>query len=341
MQRHKSSVRLFLGLGLVTLGIGICCICIGSVAISPLQTMRAIFSVALSGNAPQEISDTIIVSVRLPRVLCAALMGAAFAVSGGAMQGLLQNPLADGTILGVSSGASLGAVVAMVFGITIQGTMLGTTTICAMLGGITSLFFLLWLAKRLDGTLSSQTMLLLGVILGMFFNSVVSLLITFASDKTRDYLFWTMGSLSGVNWMHVQVLFWTVLVCSTLLCMCAEGIDAFAMGEEMARDVGVPILRVKCTVLICSSILIGVCVSIGGCIGFVGLILPHMTRKCVGAKHRTLFVASCFTGASFLMLADMVARTLFSPRELPIGVVTSLVGAIVFVVLFGRMRRAK
>ena len=211
----------------------------------------------------------------------------------------------------------------------------------AMLFAFLSLVVILGLAYRLDGSLSTGTIILIGVIYSMFVSSVLSLVITFAPDKVQSITFWTMGSLAGRGYVHVLVLLGALVVFGGVLFGCARELNAFAVGEDNARHIGVNVRRVKLTVMIAVSALIGVCVSVGGTIGFVGLVTPHMVRLITGPNHRRLLPASAFGGAIFLMLCDLLARTLFDPRELPVGVVTSFIGSILFVVIFIRTRRGE
>ena len=321
---------------LALLAVMLLCVCIGSVSIAPKDTLTAVFCTLLGKEVPAGISKNIILNVRLPRVLNVALVGAALSLCGAAMQGLLRNPLADGSTLGVSSGASLGAVAAMVLGLRFPGLPFAGTTIMAMLFAFGSLVLILALAYAADRSLSTNTIILMGVIFGMFAASLVSLLITFSGDKIKSITFWTMGSLAGSGYESVLVLLGALVLCGGALLFHARELNALSLGEDAARHIGVAVRRVKLTVMIAVSALIGVCVSMGGCIGFVGLTMPHMARMLVGANHRRLLPASLFAGAVFLMLADLLARTILNPVELPIGVVTSLVGAVVFVVVFFR-----
>lgn len=283
----------------------------------------------------------IIVSVRLPRVLCVALTGAALSLAGGVMQGLLRNPLADGSTLGISSGASLGAVLSLAFGINLPWISGGGTMVMAILFAFLSLILILGLAYKLDYSLSTNTIILIGVIFSMFASSINSLVVTFAGEKVKNIMFWTMGSLAGSSYEQALILLATLIVCGGVLLHYARELNAFAIGEDNARHIGIDVRRVKLIVMIAVSVLIGVCVSIGGTIGFVGLVIPHMIRMVVGPNHKRLLPASMFAGAFFLMLADLLSRTLLNPRELPIGVVTSFVGSIVFVYIFYRSRKVR
>lgn len=340
MQRKEHlSFLTYLIMSAVLIAVLCLCVCLGSVNISLADIWKVIMN-ALSGT-PQEagLNAPIILTVRIPRVICVALTGAALSLTGAAMQGLLKNPLADGSTLGVSSGASLGAVISIAFGITFPALPFAGTMVMAILFAFLSLLLILGLAYKLDSSLSTNTIILIGVIFSMFVSSILNIIITFAANRVQQITFWTMGSLQGATYMNAAVLGAVLVICSIILFSNAQELNAFAVGEENAAHIGVNIRRVKLTVLITSSILIGVCVSIGGTIGFVGLVTPHMVRMMAGPNHKRLLPLSLFAGAIFLMLADLVARTLLNPRELPIGVVTSIVGAIVFVVIFYRSRK--
>ena len=326
---------------LVLAGAMLLCICVGSVSISPADTLRVLLCALLRRPMPEGVSANIILNVRLPRVVNVALVGAALSLCGAAMQGLLRNPLADGSTLGVSSGASLGAVLALALGVTLPGTAFGGTMLLAMVFAFLSLMLILALAYALDRSLATNSIILIGVIFSMFASSVMSLIISFSGDKLRSITFWTMGSLSGTGFAHARVLAAALLVCGAVVLAHARELNAMAIGEDDARHVGVNVRRVKLTLMIAVSVLIGVCVSIGGTIGFVGLVMPHMARMVAGPNHCRLLPASMFAGAIFLLLADLAARTLLSPMELSIGVVTSLVGAVAFVIIFYRTRKAR
>lgn len=316
------------------------CVCAGSVSIPVRDTLTAIWNTIWGQPIPAGVSQSVIVFVRLPRVLCVALVGASLSLCGGAMQGLLRNPLADGSTLGVSSGASLGAVLAIAFGITIPGISFGGTVVMAMLFAFLSLVLILSLSYKLDFSLSTNTIILVGVIFTMFAHSIISLIITFSGEKLKPIMFWTMGSLAGSSYLNTLVLLTAMIVFGAVILRFSNEMNAFALGEDNARHIGVNVRKVKLSVLIAVAGLIGVCVSIGGTIGFVGLVIPHMTRMIVGPNHKRLLPASMFTGATFLMLADLLGRVIFNPLELPIGVVTSFIGSIAFVIIFYRSRKA-
>lgn len=316
------------------------CICVGSVRISFSDTVTAVWNAIWGLPIPENIARNIILNVRLPRVLCVTLAGAALSICGAAMQGLLRNPLADGSTMGVSSGAALGAIIAIATGFTMPGISFGGSMVMAMAFAFGSLILILSLAYTLDRSLSTGSIILIGVIFTMLMSAIISLVITFASDHTRSLSFWTMGSFSGTNYDHVKVMGAALLLCGGILIRYSPELNAFAIGEDNARHIGVNVKRVKLIILITVSVLIGVCVSIAGTVSFVGLIMPHIARMLVGPNHKRLLPGALFSGAIFLLLADLTARTLLSPIELPIGVVTSIVGAVSFVIIFYRTRKA-
>ncbi len=343
MNRHSErfSPLTYVIFTIVLVAVMLLCICVGSVPIPLSHTLTAMVNTLRGLEVPAGVSKNIILNVSLPRVINVALVGAALSLCGAAMQGLLRNPLADGSTLGVSSGASLGAVLALALEITVPGTTYGGTMIMAMTFAFLSLVMILSLAYVLDRSLSTNSIILIGVIFSMFASSVINLIISFAEAHIKSVTFWTMGSLSGTNFGHSRILAIAVLLCGSIILRYARELNAFAVGEDNARHIGVNVKRVKLIVLITVSVLIGVCVSISGTISFVGLVMPHMARMMIGPNHKRLLPVSMFSGAIFLLLADLVARTLLSPIELSIGVVTSLVGAAAFIAIFYRTRKAR
>lgn len=339
-KREGFSPAVYLLLALVTAAVLLLCVSAGSVSVPIKDTAAAIWNSIFSLPVPSVMSKSIILNVRLPRVLCAALIGASLSLCGAVMQGLLRNPLADGSTLGISSGASIGAVLALAFGLRIPGFG-GGVTITSIVFAFASLMVILTLAYSLDFSLSTNTIVLIGIIFSMFAGSIVSLVVTFSDDHVKTVVFWLMGSLSGSSYSNALVLFIALAACGTVALRFSRELNAFAIGEDNARNVGVNVRLVKQTLLIAVSVLIGVSVAIGGAINFVGLVVPHMARMVTGPNHRKLLPASIFSGAVFLMLADLFSRLVLNPRELPIGVVTSFVGSIVFVYIFYSSRKGK
>ena len=324
----------------ITLAVMLLSVCVGSVMLPLRDTLRCILN-AVTGAGQEEVklAASIILPVRLPRVLCVAVVGASLSLCGAAMQGLLKNPLADGSTMGVASGASLGAIIAIAFGVTIPGLPFAGRTGMAILFAFGSLMAILALAYKLDSSLSTNTIILIGVIFSMFVSAISSFIITMAGEKVKTITFWTLGSLQGVSYSNALLLAVAAVLCGGVLLHLADELNAFAVGEDNARNIGVDVKKVKLTVLICISVLIGVCVSVSGTIGFVGLVTPHILRAVTGPNHRRLLPAAAFGGAVFLLLADLLSRTVLSPREVPIGVVTSFIGSIVFVWIYYRSRK--
>ena len=342
MKRERFAPVAYLILTATLLAVMVLCVCAGSVDVPPGETLKALFNgkEAYADASYTELSNRSIILNRLPRVLCVALSGAALSLCGAAMQGLLRNPLADGSTLGVSSGASLGAVLALAFGISVPGIPYAGTMGMAMVFAFGSLALILMLAWVLDRSLATHSIILIGVIFSMFASSMTNLVISFAGERVKSIAFWTMGSFAYCNYEYAAVLAGALLVCGGVILLHTRELNAFAVGEENARHIGVNVRRVKLTVMIAVSVLIGVCVSVGGTIAFVGLVTPHMARLIVGPNHKRLLPASLFSGAIFLLLTDLAARTVLRPRELNVGVVTSLVGAVAFVLIL-RARRGR
>ena len=316
------------------------CLFIGRADISFRETVSILWN-SLWGLAVESANHrNIILGVRMPGVLCVMLVGASLSLCGAAMQGLLRNPLADGSTMGVSSGAALGAVIAMATGFTLPGFAFGGVTVMAMAFAFGSLLLILLIAYSLDRSLSTNSIILIGVIFTMFISAVISIIITFASRHTQSLSFWTLGSFSGANYQHALLLLATLVICGVVILRFSAELNAFAIGEENARHIGVNVKRVKLIILIAVSVLIGICISVSGTIGFVGLVMPHIARMLVGPNHRRLLPASLFSGAIFLLWADLLSRRLL-PVKLPIGVVTSIVGGIAFIIIFCRTGKTR
>ena len=340
MKNKGRKWRRFLGLAGILAVTLAACTCLGSVQIS-LGDTASILLCAITGQpAPEGVPAAVLLQVRIPRILCVALVGACLSLCGSAMQSLLQNPLADGATLGVSSGAALGAALAIALNFSPVGQLpFAGTVLCAVCFAFLSMVLVLSLSAWLDRTFSSQTIILLGVVYSMFATSATSLLISFFPEKARTITFWTMGSLSGSTYANALVLLLFFLLFGGALCLGWRELNAFALGEENARNIGVHVSGFKLRTLICVSALTGICVSVGGSIGFVGLIVPHMIRMRFGPNHRQLLPLCAFFGGVFLLLADLVSRTILRPEELPVGVITSLIGTAVFLCIFYSTRK--
>ncbi|MEU2657230.1 iron chelate uptake ABC transporter family permease subunit [Streptomyces sp. NPDC007325] len=286
-------------------------------------------------SALSPIRDGIVWDLRLPRTLLAAVCGAGLAVCGAVMQSLLRNPLADPFVLGVSSGASSGAVAVVVLGV---GGGAVSVAGGAFLGALCSFGLVLLLSHTLGG--STDRVVLAGVAAMQLFSALTSFIVMTAADAetTRGVLFWLLGSLSGADWTDVGVCA-AVLAAGLLVCGAhARTLDAFAFGEEAAATLGVAVARTRLVLLSVTALLTAVLVAAAGAIGFVGLVLPHAVRALAGPGHARLLPLTALAGAVFLVWADTLARTVLDPQEVPVGVVTSLVGVPAFVLVLYRTR---
>lgn len=277
----------------------------------------------------------IVQRLRLPRSVQAALVGGALSAAGATLQALLRNPLAEPYVLGVSGGAALGAVGAMVLaGAGFAGAVVPAAAFAGAVGAIVLVFRI---ASTVGRALDTRILLLAGVVAGSFFNAVILLLLTFADAETfRSAVFWMMGSFAGATWSGVGALALYSIPALGVLVALARPLNLLAVGEETAAYLGTRVERTKWVAYATASLLVAASVATSGAIGFVGLIVPHVVRFLWGSEHRFLIPASVLLGATFLVLADALARTVAAPTELPIGVVTSLVGVPFFVWLLRR-----
>lgn len=288
-----------------------------------------------------EINANILWKIRVPRVLIAALVGASLAIAGAAFQGLLKNPLADPYTLGVSSGASVGAVITIFFGISIPFLGVYTLPVFSMVGACITMVLVMGFTRLVDRSMKMETLILTGVIFSSFLGSMISLMIALTGEELRQIIGWILGSVSMRGWPHVKMIAPFVILGTVILWLQRRELNVMIYGEERAQHLGVNVKRSKLLVLTGGSILTGAAVAVSGTIGFVGLVVPHMTRILWGADHRHLLVLSYFNGATLLILCDLVARTIITPAELPIGVITAFIGAPVFAFIFFRQRRSK
>lgn len=301
----------------------------GAVPIPPGEILAA-----LAGKG-DEMTRTIVLQLRLPRAILAGLVGAGLALSGATFQALLRNPLAEPYVLGVSGGAALGAVTALTMGWALLSTW--ALPAAAMAGALGAILIVFRIAYGTGRALDPRVLLLAGVIVGAFFNAVIILLLSVAeTDVFRSAIFWLMGSLSGAEWRSNLMLAAYMLPATVLLLRLARPLNLLAIGEETASTLGTPVEQVKKTAFLTASLLVGASVAICGVIGFIGLVVPHAIRLLWGNDHRLLLPAAALAGAGFLLVADALARTLAAPAELPVGVVTALIGVPVFIALLMR-----
>ncbi|QDQ01236.1 iron ABC transporter permease [Lysinibacillus fusiformis] len=328
-----SRIVLAYGTAITILIISIWCgVSIGSVHI-PLEV--------LWNKAADETAANILWKIRMPRVMLAGLVGASLAIAGAAFQGLLKNPLADPYTLGVSSGASVGAVMTLFFGISIPVVGLYALPVYSMIGAVLTMVAVMTFARLVDRSLKMETLILTGVIFSSFLGSLISLMIALTGEELRQIIGWLLGSVSMRGWPYVQMIAPFVVIGSMMLWTQRRELNVLLYGEERAKHLGVNVKRSKYLILTGGSILTGAAVAVSGTIGFVGLVIPHMTRMIWGSDHRHLLPLSFLNGATLLIICDLVARTIIMPRELPIGVITAFIGAPVFSYIFYKQRRSK
>lgn len=291
--------------------------------------LRGIVDPAVEQPSPLRIS--ILTELRIPRILMAAFVGAVLAVCGVVMQAITHNDLAEPYLLGVSSGASTGAVVAIMFSTWQLGIIAG-----AAVGALASFGLLIVLLRGSDA--SPTRVVLTGVLIGYLFQALTSLIIT--SSGNAEFLFWLLGMLSAARWNTVVVVCIVGLIGSVILWVLSRYLDALSLGDATANTMGIPVVAVRYAVLIAVSLMTAATVASVGAIGFVGLIVPHAVRMVAGPSHRTLIPLSALVGALALVVADAIARTLFAPQELPVGVITALIGVPAFFFILKRKVRA-
>jgi len=261
------------------------------------------------------------------------------AIAGAAFQSLLKNPLADPYTLGVSSGASVGAVATLFFGISIPFLGIFTLPVFSMVGALVTMLLVISFAKLVDRGMKMETIILTGIIFSSFLGSVISLMIALTGEELRQIIGWLLGSVSMRGWSFVQMALPFVIIGTFLLWINRRELNAMLFGEERAKHLGVDVKKRKMMILIGGSMLTGTAVSVSGTIGFVGLVVPHMTRLLFGSDNRHVLPLSFINGASLLIICDLVSRTIISPTELPIGVITAFIGAPVFAFIFFKQRK--
>jgi iron complex transport system permease protein len=292
--------------------------------------------ISVDSSWPQTFG-TIILEIRLPRILLAGLVGAALAVAGATYQGLFRNPLADPYLIGVASGAGLGATIAFLIPFTLQWMSFGAVPLFAFIGGMGAVAVVYSLA-RVGKTLPATTLILAGVALGAFLASITSYLMTICGEELHGIVFWLLGGLSLTRWAEV----WTVLPCVLagimVIGLYARPLNVMQLDEEQAQQLGIEVERVKLTLLAAATLITSAAVCFTGLIGFVGIIVPHAVRLIWGPDYRFLLPLSTLVGGIFLILADTLAHTLLPPTEIPVGVITAFCGAPFFLYLLRRRK---
>ena len=338
---RRTRMYSLIGLSVLLIAVAILATGIGSVDI-PFSTTFSILIDKLPFvdivQTWQNSINTVILEIRLPRVILAGLVGAALATAGATYQGLFRNPLADPYLIGVAQGASLGAVIGFLIPVTWHGLGVNIVPLLAFTGALLSTFIVYMLA-RVGKTLPVTTLILAGVALGALLGSIVSYLIISSGEKMHGIIFWLMGSFSLSQWSEIQIVLPYVAAGTAVIIIFARLLNVMQLDEEQAQQLGVNVERLKLILLAAATLITAASVSFVGTIGFVGIIIPHAVRLIWGADHRFLLPLSVLTGAIFMILADLAARTVLAPTEIPIGVITALCGAPFFLYLLRRRRR--
>lgn len=305
-------------------------IAIGSVMIPFYDILMVIgnkaFGAVRTGNI-DAITYSIVWDMRIPRVLMAFSVGAALSVSGAIMQSTLKNPLASSYTLGVSSGAALGAGIVMITGIAIPMLGFFTLPVVGLICGLITVFGAVGFAASMDKNMDTNTIILAGMVFSLFVNAMLTMISSLKREDAQRLIMWQLGSFSQKDWRYVMVFLPIAIVLIVLTMFYVRELDLLTFGEEHAKAAGVDTNKVKWILLSLSSALTGCAVSFTGVIGFVDLVAPHIVRKLFGSNHRVVIPISALFGGAFMVVADLIARTIISPSELPVGAVTALVGA--------------
>ncbi len=336
------TMRPLLALALALVAVSVISASLGPVQMSPWHILGSLGAKLGFGveHVLTEREEIILWSIRMPRIALAALVGAALASSGVVMQGVVRNPLADPSILGISNGAAVGAVGFLVLGAPLTAAMPQMASwllpVCSFAAALFASFLALRLA-RIDGELSTTALLLGGVGLAALCGAITGVLVFIADDaQLRSITFWNLGSTAGASWPVVGAVGVPVAISLVILPSCAPALDRMLLGEVEAHHLGVNVRRTVGVAIACSALAVGASVATCGVIGFVGLVVPHVLRGWLGPTHRRLMFAAMLGGALLLISADTVARIAVAPTELPVGVLTALVGAPVLLVLVRR-----
>jgi iron complex transport system permease protein len=335
------------GVVLTLLGVALVIACLISAAVGAFEIPVGEILGAIGRRVPfldvggdrDSLADSVLWDIRLPRVALGVVVGASLAAAGACMQGTFANPLAEPGVVGVSSGAALGAVIQIAIGFTLAGTW--TLAGFAFIGGLATVA-LVYFSARHEGRTEVVTLVLAGVAINAFAGALIGLLTYVSNDEQlRSITFWSLGSLAQATWPKVGVVGPLALAGLVVAMTQTRRLDLLALGERSARGLGVDVERLRITTLAVVALLTAASVAVSGIILFVGLVVPHLIRMVAGPRHRVLLPAAALGGALVLVLADVVARTLVSPAELPLGVLTALIGSPFFFVLLRRTRASQ
>lgn len=329
----RRPLAVIVALGITLLAVMIAGVALGAVRIPVADVLGALGRVLMGGS--RTLADAVIVDIRLPRVVLAALVGACLASAGVLYQALFRNALADPYILGVSSGAGLGAIVAIVATTGAVVLRYALVPVASFVGASLTMLLVVRLAS-LRGRLETNSLLLAGVAISYTLAAITSFIMVFAREAMATVVFWMMGGLSGASWGYVGMVVPMFLLGIAAPLLFTRQLNLMLLGDERAGELGLDVERFKLVVLASGSLLVGAAVSVSGLIGFIGLMTPHMVRLVLGPDHRLLLPSSLLAGASVLVIADLIARVVLAPVEIPVGIVTAVFGGPFFIWLLVR-----
>ena len=332
MLERKKYIRVIIGLGVALAVMMVAALCMGRFSMNPSDVM-GVFTAKLNGGTPDESMETILFKIRLPRVLAAALIGAALSLSGTAYQSTFRNPLISPDLLGVSSGASLGAAFAILLGASLQ-----ITQAFAFVGGIIAVLMTTSMPRLLRNS-SNMTLVLSGIIVTGFMDALIGVikLLSREQDQLASIVFWQMGSLSHVNTSQLLSIVPPILVCLVIMFLLSWRLNILSFGEQEAQTVGINVTLLRGVIIVCASLLTASAVSVSGTIRWIGLIIPHFGRLICGSDNTKLIPTAALLGGAFLLVIDTLARTMTS-IEIPLSILSGLVGAPLFAWLLFRQK---
>lgn len=310
----------------------VCAFFVGSSGFSVAEFMKI-----MDGTASQTVYN-IFINIRLPRAIGAFLVGAALAVSGCCLQGVFKNPMADSFVLGISSGAALGATAAMTF---LSGLSMGGTSLIMVFSFIGALVavFIVYNISKIRGKVSTFSLLLSGFSMSALFSAVIYLIMLLNRDKMENVVMWNMGSLTSMTWEKIYIALPAIVVCSAILMFYAKPLNIMLNGDEVSQSLGVDTHKTRRNMLILTSLLAAIAVSVSGIIGFVGLMVPHLLRMIAGPDNKKLMPLCFVGGGAYLLVCDIIARIILNGQEMPVGIVTSILGVPFFIFLLRRGRK--
>lgn len=340
--RFRKKKIVFFTLLMVYIMLAIVATAMGAASITPSEVILVILkSLPIIGKHIKiDIPNTyfsIVLKVRMPRIIMASLVGMGLAVVGATFQSLFRNPMADPHILGISSGAALGATIGIVFKVPSAFISSSFVTVFAFMGAMLTTIFVYYIAQ-VKGRVSVVHLLLAGSAVSFLLSALISIIMVFNHNDVNKIVFWMMGSFNASSWNHIMIVAPVVVIGTSIIYIFHRDLNLMLIGQENAMNLGVETERLKHIIIVTSSVMIAVCVSFSGIIGFVGFLVPHMVRLIFGPSNKYLIPFSALGGALFLLLADTVARTIVPPAELPVGAVTALIGAPYFIYLLIKMK---